>query len=244
MSLLNSYSKEELSLIVANSNSWRDLSKKLGYNCNSGDLKLAIQKKIESFGISTEHFKTVAANKIERNEDNIFIQNSTATQKTLRNWYLKGKYTEYKCAICKQEPIWNGQELTLILDHINGINNDDRLENLRWVCPNCNIQLPTTNRPKNSNVKKYYCIDCGKEVTKATTKRCQSCQAKHQTIPLTEMLVTREELKELIRNKPFTAIGKQFNVSDNAIRKWCDKFNLPRKATEIKQFSDEEWSKI
>lgn len=244
MSLLNSYSKEELSLIVANSNSWRDLSKKLGYNCNSGDLKLSIQKRIEEFNINTEHFKSVAKNAIERNEDNIFIKDSTATQKTLRQWYLKGEYTEYKCAICGQEPFWNGLELTLILDHINGTNNDDRLENLRWVCPNCNIQLPTTNRPKNKNTKKYYCIDCGKEVTKSTTQRCQSCSAKHQTIPISEMPITREELKELIRTTPFTTIGKKFNVSDNTIRKWCDKFNLPRKASIIKQFSDEEWSKI
>ena len=244
MSLLKSYSKEELSLIVANSNSWRDLSKKLGYNCNSSDLKSSIQKRVEEFNISTKHFKTVAENAIERNENNIFIENSTANQSTLRKWYLKGQYTEYKCSICGQEPFWNNQELTLILDHINGINNDDRLENLRWVCPNCNIQLPTTNRRKDKNTKKYYCIDCGKEVTKATTQRCQSCQAKHQIIPLSEMLVTREELKNLIRSKPFTAIGKQFNVSVNTIRKFCYKFNLPRKATEIKFFSDEEWSKI
>ena len=244
MSLLKSYSKEELSLIVANSNSWRDLSKKLGYNCNSSDLKSSIQKRVEEFNISTDHFKTVAKNAIERNENNVFIENSTADQSTLRKWYLKGQYTEYKCSICGQEPFWNNQELTLILDHINGINNDDRLENLRWVCPNCNIQLPTTNRRKNKNTKKYYCIDCGKEVTKATTKRCQSCQIKHQIIPLSEMPVTREELKNLIRSKPFTAIGRQFNVSDNTIRKWCDKFNLPRKATEIKIFSDEDWELI
>lgn len=39
---------------------------------------------------------------------------------------------------------WNGKELTLILDHKNGINNDDRLENLHWVCPNYNQQLDTT----------------------------------------------------------------------------------------------------
>lgn len=244
MSLLKSYSKEELSLIVANSNSWRDLSHKLGYNCNSGDLKKAIQKRVEEFNIDTSHFSTVAKNAISRNEENVFIENSTATQKVLRSWYLKGRYTEYKCSICGLEPFWNNQELTLILDHINGINNDDRLENLRWVCPNCNMQLPTTNRPKNSNTKKYYCIDCGKEVTKATTKRCQSCEAKNKTIPLEKMPVTREELKNLIRSTPFTQIGKKFYVSDNAIRKWCDKFSLPRKSSEIKQYSDEEWSKI
>ena len=42
----------------------------------------------------------------------------------------------------------------------------------------------------------------------------------------------------------FTAIGKKYNVSDNAVRKWCDKYNLPRKASEIKKYSDEEWELI
>lgn len=74
--------------------------------------------------------------------------------------------------------------------------------------------------------------------------RCAGCQAKAQITPLEDMLVTREELKELIRTKPFTQIGKQFNVSDNAIRRWCDKFNLPRKSTEIKKITDEEWKNI
>lgn len=58
------------------------------------------------------------------------------------------------------------------------------------------------------------------------------------------MLITREELKNLIRTTPFTRIGEQYNVSDNAVRKWCDKYNLPRKVSEIKQYSDEEWEKI
>lgn len=43
---------------------------------------------------------------------------------------------------------------------------------------------------------------------------------------------------------PFTTIGKKYNVSDNAVRKWCDKYNLPRKASEIKKYSDEEWELI
>lgn len=244
-SLLNSYSKEELTAIVAMSNSWRDLSRNLGYNCNSGDLKNRIQQRVEEFSIDTSHFSTVAKNAIERNEENIFIENSTADQSTLRRWYKNGEYTLYVCSICGQEPIWQGKELTLILDHINGDNKDDRLENLRWVCPNCNIQLPTTNRRKQEpQKKKFYCIDCGKEVTKETTKRCKSCDSLHKVIPLESMPVTREELKELIRTTPFTKIGEKFGVSDNAIRKWCDKFNLPRKVTEIKQYSDEEWSKI
>ena len=52
------------------------------------------------------------------------------------------------------------------------------------------------------------------------------------------------DLKELIRTTPFTQIGKMYNVSDNTIRKWCDKYNLPRKATEIKAYQDAEWESI
>ena len=58
------------------------------------------------------------------------------------------------------------------------------------------------------------------------------------------MRVSREELKTLIRTLPFLQIGEKFNVSDNTIRKWCDKYNLPRKASEIKKYSDEEWNLI
>ena len=91
--------------------------------------------------------------------------------------------------------------------------------------------------------KKYYCIDCGVQITKKAI-RCQQCNLQHKTIALEDMPVTRDELKNLIRNKPFTYIGKKYGVTDNAIRKWCDKFNLPRKKSEIKNISDEEWRNI
>lgn len=56
--------------------------------------------------------------------------------------------------------------------------------------------------------------------------------------------VTRDELKSLIRNKPFTQIGEMFDVSDNAIRKWCVRMGLPDKSTHIKRYSDSEWEKM
>ena len=70
------------------------------------------------------------------------------------------------------------------------------------------------------------------------------CSAKARTIPKEQMLISREELKKLIRTTSFTQIGKQFNVSDNAIRKWCIKYNLPKTVKEIKSYSDEEWELI
>lgn len=91
--------------------------------------------------------------------------------------------------------------------------------------------------------QKNFCCDCGKEILK-TSKRCYQCEAKQRSIPLKNMPITREELKNLIRNESFVQIGERFNVTDNAIRKWCDKFNLPRKKADIKKYSDEDWKNV
>ena len=244
MSKLYNFSDIEFSEIVKQSYSYKELGRKLGYNCNSSDLTNMLKNRIEKLQLDVSHFSTKGKGKIERSEENVFIENSTADQSTLRRWYKQGEYTPYICSICGQEPIWQNKELTLILDHINGNNKDDRLENLRWVCPNCNQQLPTTGS-RNIKHKKisFYCIDCGKEISKGSL-RCTKCASKKKIVPLEDMLITREELKELIRTTPFTKIGEMYQVSDNSIRKWCDKFNLPRKVSDIKKYTDEEWLNI
>lgn len=56
--------------------------------------------------------------------------------------------------------------------------------------------------------------------------------------------LTKEILKEEIRTTSFTKLSKKYNVSDNTIRKWCKRYNLPYKSSEIKSYSDEEWEKI
>ena len=90
----------------------------------------------------------------------------------------------------------------------------------------------------------YYCKDCGKIVSKGAI-RCKQCETQYQReCSKANKPVTREELKQLIRTQSFLSIGKQFNVSDNTIRKWCDLYNLPRKKSEINQYSDEDWEKI
>lgn len=243
MSRLYEFNDKEFSEIVKQSCSYRELSRNLGYNSHSGDLMNMLKKRISELNLDISHFKITKG--IERNPENIFIQDSSANQSTLRRWYLKGNYTPYICSICGQEPIWQGKDLTLILDHINGHNHDDRLENLRWVCPNCNQQLDTTNG-KNKAYKekeKKYCINCGKEIS-STSTRCVKCFAKYKTIALEDMPITRDELKNMIRTMSFVEIGTKYYVSDNAVRKWCDKFNLPRKKTEINNISDEDWKNI
>jgi hypothetical protein len=78
------------------------------------------------------------------NLDEILVENSSFTNlgSIKRKLFKSGKWKEYKCAICGINE-WQGQPLVLRLDHINGVPNDHRLENLRLVCPNCDSQLPT-----------------------------------------------------------------------------------------------------
>jgi len=98
------------------------------------------------------------------------------------------------------------------------------------------------NRNKKQNVTEYFCSVCGKQTaTKSKTGLCEECY--HKTTRVVER-PTREELKNMIRTLPFTTIGKQFGVTDNAIRKWCRAENLPSKVKDIKNYSDEEWSKL
>ena len=152
----------------------------------------------------------------------------------------------YKCEKCGWGDInpYSGT-LPLEIHHKDGDYRNNQENNLELLCPNCH-SLTDTYKGANSKgredrenyvSRKNYCIDCGVEIA-STSTRCKSCAQK------TEKPVSREELKDLIRNLPFTKIGQKFNVSDNTIRKWCDFYNLPRKATEIKKYSNEEWELI
>lgn len=84
-------------------------------------------------------------------------------------------------------------------------------------------------------------MECGAIIFKTST-RCRSCVAKNREKETIRM--PRIELKNKIRNQSFLSIGKEFGVTDNAVRKWCDYYKLPRKKTEIDSYSDEEWDKI
>ena len=261
ISLLDQYSDEDFINIVKNSYSMREISKKIGYSAISGDSLMKIRERIDLLNISCEHFNKNNKRLNKRTFENVFCQNSNATQQVLRRWYFNGKYSEYECSICGQKPFWNGKQLTLTLDHINGVNNDNELKNLRWICPNCDRQLPTFGSKNRKILKKhYYCSDCGCEISR-TSKRCVLCQRKR--ISKNEIVnknskyikdktnekhlippVERELLKNMIRSLPFLQIGKKYGVTDNAIRKWCKKYNLPYQKRLINSYSDEEWKNI
>lgn len=84
----------------------------------------------------------------------VLVEHSTYTRNSLKKRLIDDKILPYLCAGCGCEPEWMGKPLVLILDHINGVNDDNRIENLRFVCPNCNSQLPTFCGRNKGNLTK------------------------------------------------------------------------------------------
>lgn len=73
----------------------------------------------------------------------VFSERSTIARHSVKRIIKERELIPYVCQICNIGPEWNNKPMPLILDHINGINNDNRLENLRFICSNCDSQLDT-----------------------------------------------------------------------------------------------------
>ena len=102
-------------------------------------------------------------------------------------------------------------------------------------------QVQITEEDRKKYEKGNVCIICGKPICYSSTY-CSTCLGyQHRVV---KDRPTRSVLKYLIRTTPFTKIGEQYGVSDNAIRKWCKGYDLPFKSREIRNYTDEEWGKI
>ena len=75
--------------------------------------------------------------------DKMFVENSDTRRHLIKQRLLKEGILSNTCSECGLDGDWNGKPIVMVLDHINGVNNDNRIENLRMLCPNCNSQTPT-----------------------------------------------------------------------------------------------------
>jgi hypothetical protein len=133
--------KQAIESAVSKSSSYRETCRRLNLNDSGNQYNILIDC-VKRYSISTCHFD---AHKTKRKPDNLaFASNSKYGRKNLvRRLIKENLIPNENCAICNIGREWNGQKLVLHIDHINGINNDNRLENLRFLCPNCHSQTET-----------------------------------------------------------------------------------------------------
>lgn len=156
----------------------------------------------------------------------MIVFNLPKTREGMKHYIYRNKLLIDKCSICGLEPIWNNKKLILQIDHINGVNNDHRLENLRLLCPNCHSQTDTfAGHNVKKNIRPTKCTLCHNIISRRA-KLCLSCSAK--TRKRKTNWPTKEELEKLIWEKPTTHIAKKYGVSDKAIAKWCKKYNIKK----------------
>lgn len=75
--------------------------------------------------------------------EEVFTENSTYARHHIKKRLLEDKLIVYECSICKNKGTHNNKPLSLQLEHINGISNDNRIDNLNFLCPNCHSQTDT-----------------------------------------------------------------------------------------------------
>jgi hypothetical protein len=104
----------------------------------------AIKRRLARWEIDTSHWvKNGRKGGRQTPLSEVLVKNSSFSRHALKKRILSEGILEERCDECQLPSEWNGKKLVLVLDHINGVNNDHRLENLRLLCPNCNSQTPT-----------------------------------------------------------------------------------------------------
>lgn len=222
---LNDISEDILREHVNTSTTWIELTHKCRYNCIRGNQ--SIIKRCNILGIDYSHI-TNNKKKDIRNRiytmDEILVENSDYYNMiSLKNRLIKEKKWKYECSICKLSE-WMGKKIPIQLDHINGNHFDNRIENLRFICPNCHAQTDTYagKNIKRETIAKHkiekYC-ECGKKIH-YQSNTCNKCAVKIRKETLMKDKPSYETLLTDLETMTFVAVGKKYNVSDNAIRKW------------------------
>lgn len=154
-------SDEQFVELLKNSSTISEVLFKLGYSVKGNSWGFAkIRQRMSDLNLDGSVFKgkspiTKYGSLHKVNASDILKPNCKHARSVLRRYVIKNNLIPYRCAICGCVE-WQGRTLSLELDHINGINNDNRIENLRFLCPNCHSQTTTYgSRNQQRNDSEY-----------------------------------------------------------------------------------------
>ena len=207
--------------LVKGSSSYTEILAHFGLKNRGGNPK-TLHARIAAEGVDDSHIKHRQMTHAYRREaaaplEDIMVEHSPYSRYYLKKRILKTGFLAEKCAICGMNPEWNGEPLVLILDHINGVNDDHRPENLRLLCPNCNSQTGTF-AGRNRQRKQSVCSECGTPITGCgKTGMCLSCYRKQTRVVERP---PKNVLLEQIERLGYVGTSRIYGVTDNAIRKW------------------------
>ena len=162
--------------------------------------------------------------------EQLLVRSSSYPRGHLKKRLLAAGLKRPRCELCGQGEVWNGYRLSLVLDHINGVSDDNRLENLRIICPNRDATLDThcgRSLPREricpgcakpfapSHIRHRYCSgQCWGRVAAARYRGVAHPETRKVQRP------SCEQLKMDVATMSMVAVGRKYGVTDNAVRKW------------------------
>lgn len=226
--------KNELQNLLNTSNSLKEVLKKLKMDEGCGnhrplnqriredELCLDVLNRNRKIYLSQKRCKKKIPN------DKIFIRGSLYNNRQSIKKRMQEDYNiEYKCKKCNIGDTYNGHPIVLQLDHINGINNDNRINNLRFLCPNCHSQTDTFSGKGHRKPQKIHkCPNCNNNF-KGYGKICKTCS----NLTKNKQKInwpSADELKEMVWQYPTLQLSKKLGVSDVAISNQCKKYNIEK----------------
>ena len=206
------YTKEYLVTKVAEADSVADVITRMGKKV-SGGLHNHVTRLIKIYEIDTSHFtyrkKNAGMNSLHRKRPEeilILIQDPLAAR--AKGVQLTRALIEsgipYECKECGTTE-WQGKPLTLDVDHIDGNPLDCRIENVRFLCPNCHRQTPTFGNPKastNEELEIMRTCSCGgrKQIRAKVCSVCYATKRKEKTLKIEAPVICLDCPKEITGN--------------------------------------------